>query len=152
MDRLGTSSDATGSVPKLKIDFSIESSMPLATFLVEDDPVILESITAMLSEVLDAEVVGTAETADDALAWLTVHEGHWDLAVLDLFLKEGTGFNVLTHMPPELRSHCVVLTNSATPANIARCIDLGADAVFDKSLQIDEFLNYCARLPAAQRH
>jgi CheY-like chemotaxis protein len=43
-----------------------------------------------------------------------------------------------------------VLTNSATPANIARCIDLGANAVFDKAFQLAEFLDYCAQLPAAR--
>jgi two-component system OmpR family response regulator len=72
--------------------------MPLAAFLIEDDPVIRDSIGAMLTEVLHANVVGIAETSDDALAWLALHEGHWDLAVLDLYLKKGTGFNVLSHM------------------------------------------------------
>lgn len=124
--------------------------MPLSAFLIEDDPKIRENLGILLADVLNATVVGMAETSDDALAWLAVHDGHWDLAVLDLFLKEGTGFNVLARMAPAHRRNCVVLTNSATPANIARCIGLGADAVFDKSLQIDEFLNYCARLPAAQ--
>jgi two-component system OmpR family response regulator len=124
--------------------------MPLSAFLIEDDPRIRENLGILLADVLDAKVVGMAETSDDALAWFASNEGHWDVAVLDLFLKEGTGFNVLTQMDPAHRRHCVVLTNSATPANIARCINLGADAVFDKSLQIDEFLNYCARLPAAQ--
>lgn len=130
--------------------FHMGVSMPLSAFLIEDDPVIRENIGIMLAEVLNAQVVGIAETSDDALAWFEVNEGHWDVAVLDLFLKEGTGFTVLSHMAPAHRRHCVVLTNSATPANIARCIDLGADAVFDKSLQLDEFLDYCARLPAAQ--
>jgi len=124
--------------------------MPLSAFLIEDDPRIRENLGILLADVLDARVVGMAETSDDALAWFASNEGQWDVAVLDLFLKEGTGFNVLTQMDPAHRRHCVVLTNSATPANIARCIRLGADAVFDKSLQIDEFLNYCARLPAAQ--
>jgi len=124
--------------------------MSLAAFLIEDDPKIRENLGILLTDLLDAKVVGMAETSDDALAWLAVHDGHWDVAVLDLFLKEGTGFTVLTHMAPARRHQCVVLTNSATPANIARCLNLGADAVFDKSLQIDEFLNYCAGLPAAQ--
>jgi len=98
----------------------------------------------------NANVVGTAETSADALAWIAVNEGKWDVAVLDLFLKEGTGFTVLSRMTPLQRRRCVVLTNMATPAKVALCLDLGADAVFDKSLQLEEFLTYCAQLPAAQ--
>jgi DNA-binding NarL/FixJ family response regulator len=125
--------------------------MPLTAFMVEDDPVIRETLSIMLLEFLGAHVVGTAETAEDALAWIAASDRHWDLTVLDLFLREGTGFTVLGHMTPAHRRQCVVLTNSATPANIARCIDLGADAVFDKSLQLDEFLKYCGLLlPVAQ--
>lgn len=135
---------------KLKTRFVTEFAMSLAAFLIEDDPVIRESIGDMLTEVLHANVVGVAETSDDALAWLAMNEGHWDLAVLDLYLKKGTGFNVLSHMTPSQRRQCIVLTNSATPANIARCIDLGADAVFDKAFQLDDFLDYCAQLSAAK--
>jgi len=124
--------------------------MPLAVFLIEDDPKIRENLGILLADMLNAQVVGMAETSDDALAWLAVHDRHWDLVVLDLFLKEGTGFTVLTRMAPARRRHCVVLTNSATPANIARCIDLGVDAVFDKALQLDEFLTYCERPLAGQ--
>lgn len=113
---------------------------------------IREGLGALLSETMDAHVVGVAETADDALAWIASRSRHWDLTVLDLFLREGTGFTVLAHMSPALRHQCVVLTNSITPANIARCIDLGADAVFDKTLQLDDFLTYCSRLPATQNH
>ncbi len=125
-------------------------AMSLAAFLIEDDLVIRDSLGTMLEELLDARVVGSAETSDDALAWLQTHDGRWDLAVLDLFLKEGTGFTVLSHMTPAQRSRCVVLTNSATPANVARCLGLGALAVFDKSLELDEFLSCCAQFPVEQ--
>lgn len=109
-----------------------------------------DNLGATLVELLQAQVVGVAETPDEALVWLALHEGHWNLAVLDLILKQGTGFDVLARMAPAHRRRSVVLTNAATPANIARCISLGADAVFDKSLQTDEFLDYCAQLSGAQ--
>jgi DNA-binding NarL/FixJ family response regulator len=124
--------------------------MPLIAFLIEDDPVIQENLTLLMSQVLDARVMGCAQTTDEALSWLAMHEEHSDLIVLDLFLKEGTGFTVLKCMSPEHRRHCVVLTNADTPADIALCFDLGAAAVFDKTLQMDEFLKYCALLPTTK--
>jgi DNA-binding NarL/FixJ family response regulator len=124
--------------------------MPLAVFLIEDDRLSRSSVGLVLAEVLDAKVVGMAETSDDAIAWVAVNEGIWDLAVLDLFLKEGTGFTVLSRMTMAQRRRCVVLTNMATPAKIALCVDLGAGAVFDKALQLEAFLNYCEHLSTAK--
>jgi CheY-like chemotaxis protein len=38
----------------------------------------------------------------------------------------------------------VVLTNYATPDIRKRALALGADAVFDKTLELEDFLAYCA--------
>ena len=43
----------------------------------------------------------------------------------------------------------VVLSNHATPEVRAKCADLGAEKVFDKSNEIDEMLAYCNRLAAS---
>jgi FMN phosphatase YigB (HAD superfamily) len=42
------------------------------------------------------------------------------------------------------RGIVVALTNAASPDNRAECIRLGADAVFDKAAEVNEFLAYCA--------
>jgi DNA-binding NarL/FixJ family response regulator len=42
----------------------------------------------------------------------------------------------------------VVLTNYATPDIRARCAELGVDAVFDKSNEIDTLIDYCLSLHA----
>lgn len=124
--------------------------MSLAVFLLDDDVAFRNALCATLFNRLQAKVVGRAETSDAALLWFALHEWQWDLAVLDLFLEEGTAYEVLARMAPSHRRRCVVLTNTATPANIAQCFELGVDAVFDKAFQIDDFIDYCAQLPAAQ--
>lgn len=78
--------------------------------------------------------------------WLHTHQGSWKLAVVDLFLKEGTGFGILLKIDDHPNGKVVVLTNSATPENRMRCLSLGADAVFDKSSELEEFINYCSNL------
>ena len=40
----------------------------------------------------------------------------------------------------------VVLSNYATPDMRRKCLELGADRVFDKSNEIDALILYCCRL------
>ena len=47
-------------------------------------------------------------------------------------------------MPRRRRS--VVLSNYATPDMRRKCLELGADRVFDKSNEIDALIGYCLRL------
>ena len=42
----------------------------------------------------------------------------------------------------------VVLSNYATPDMRRKCLELGADQVFDKSNEIDALIQYCGRLAA----
>lgn len=120
--------------------------MALLTFLVEDNPTIRDNLIPTLADLADAPVVGVAETESQATAWLRDHAEVWHLAVVDLFLREGSGLGVLTACTPR-RAHqrVVVLTNYATPDIRARCLALGADAVFDKSNELDAFFDYCSQ-------
>ena len=46
------------------------------------------------------------------------------------------------------RRNVVVLSNYATPDMRRKCLELGADRVFDKSNEIDALIQYCASLVA----
>lgn len=111
----------------------------LHTYLVEDSPVIRESLIATLEELAPVQVVGSADGEQDALAWLAAHPS--DLVIVDLFLAQGSGLGVLRGRRPGTR--CVVLSNYVNPAMRARCLALGADRVFDKSTEIDALIAYC---------
>lgn len=119
--------------------------MTFPIFLVEDDPKLRETIGEAINNICDARVVGTAETEAQAIAWLNDHHGAWRLAVLDLFLKSGTGFGVLERLTPRDREQVIVLTNSATAENRNRCLALGALAVYDKTSEFEAFLDHCLR-------
>lgn len=122
--------------------------MPAAAFLVEDNAVIRRSLIPTMEELGDTTVVGVAEGQADAIAWLVHdHAADWRLAVIDLFLKDGSGLGVVEacqRRRPDQR--VVVLSNYATPAMRERCVELGANAVFDKSSELEEFLAYCGGL------
>jgi len=120
------------------------TALKMKTFLVEDNPTIRENLISTLEELAPIESVGSADTAEDGAAWLSGGQDSWDLAIVDLFLKSGTGLRVLQACRG--RRPCqkmVVFSNYATREMRLRCAELGADAIFDKSTEIDALLNYC---------
>jgi DNA-binding NarL/FixJ family response regulator len=106
---------------------------PLHVFLVEDSPIIRERLTESLSTPGRIEVVGHADTEHGAVAALKSTE--WDVLVLDLQLKQGTGLGVLKALAgaKPAGAKVIVLTNYAIPQFRDRSVALGADFFFDKS-------------------
>ena len=118
--------------------------MPVPAFLVEDNAVIRNNLIPTLAELGGISVVAFAEGQTEALNWLQRHDGLWEFVIVDLFLKDGSGLGVITACKERNpKSQVVVLTNYATPDMRRRCLELGADAFFDKSSQLDEFFAYC---------
>jgi len=118
---------------------------PLNVFLVEDIEVIRDSLIVALAEVAHATVIASAQDEVGAIEWLRDHPDAWQIAVVDLFLKRGSGLGVLKACHGRTaRQRVVVLTNYATPAIRQRCLQAGADVVFDKSTELDAFLEYCS--------
>jgi two-component system OmpR family response regulator len=125
----------------------------LRTYIVEDNATIRENLVGTLEELASVVSLGWAETENEARSWLQTHDGQWDLAIIDLFLKQGSGLGVLEACQARGRGQrVVVLSNYATADMRKRCTQLGADAVFDKSNEIDALVDYCLALsehPAA---
>ena len=122
----------------------------LKTYLVEDSPVIRQSLITTLEELSDVKVVGTAEDESNAVAWLSDTGNSVDLVIIDIFLKSGSGLGVLKSIHTlALRCHLVVLTNYATDDMRQRCLALGASRVFDKSNDFDALITYCNTLAAS---
>jgi hypothetical protein len=67
----------------------------LRAFLVEDSPIVVETLTAALEEIAAVNVVGYACTEQEALSWFGSRTDGCDVAVIDIFLQSGTGFGVL---------------------------------------------------------
>ena len=121
------------------------------TYIVEDNVSIRENLIGTLEELTCILPVGFAETELDAKRWLGDHRDEWQLAIIDLFLKQGSGLGVLQEcMTRHPTQRVVVLSNYATPDIRKRCAQLGVDAVFDKSNEIDALVDYCIQLGAAR--
>jgi CheY-like chemotaxis protein len=121
--------------------------LQLRTYIVEDNATIRENLVGTLEELASVRSLGWAEGEDDARAWMAANGGGWDLLIVDLFLKQGSGLGVLEAARQRDRGQrVVVLSNYATPDVRQRCAQLGADAVFDKSNEIDALIDYCLAL------
>jgi DNA-binding NarL/FixJ family response regulator len=118
--------------------------MTFKTYLVEDNPVIRENLVGFLEDVVDTTVVAHASTEHEAVDWLHAHRDDWDIAIVDLFLRQGNGFGVVDACRDRAaHQKVVVLSNYATSDMRERSRALGADAFFDKSSEIDQLLAYC---------
>ena len=85
---------------------------PIKTFLVEDSPVIRESLIATLEELTSLVVVGSAPDELASVHWLRDPGHDVDLVIVDIFLKSGSGLGVL-RATQSLAPRCkrVVLSN-----------------------------------------
>jgi two-component system, OmpR family, response regulator len=124
----------------------------LRTYIVEDNATIRENLVGALEELASIQSLGWAETETEARGWLERHGQAWELMIVDLFLKEGSGLGILEACQARAQGQrVVVLSNYATVDMRKRCLQLGADAVFDKSNEIDALVDYCIVLSESPR-
>ena len=126
--------------------------MSLKAFVVEDQAPIRESLAEALAEISGIAVAGWAADEQTAVAWLRDPVHAWDIAILDLVLEPGggSGFGVLQALrdrPPTRQ--VIVLTATANPELRRHCEALGANGVFDKAMETEAMLDYCAALSRA---
>ena len=115
----------------------------LITYLVEDNPIVRSNLIETLGEIAQLEITAHSATQQEASQWLGRHSD-WHLAIVDLFLKQGSGLGVLAACQGRAPfQKVVILTNYATPEIRERSEALGADAVFDKSTELDGLMDFC---------
>lgn len=125
-------------------------ALPLRVFIVEDHPDTAESISRLLSIDDLCKTVGVAASEKDALAWSFQNEAGFDVVILDLLLREGSGFAVLNHLVKYQPGQVFVVSDFVTPEIAERCVKLGATAAFRKS-QIAECIQHVREIAGKQR-
>jgi DNA-binding NarL/FixJ family response regulator len=108
----------------------------LRVYLVEDSPVILERLEAMLATVEGTRTVGRARRAAEAIEGILAE--HPDMVVLDLKLGDGSGFDVLRAVHRAAPGIDVyMLTNFASEPYRRLAERLGARDFFDKTTEFE---------------
>ncbi len=127
----------------------LPSARPLQVLLIEDSPLIREAVAELVESGGRACVAAAVDNEAEAIAELRSHA--YEVVIVDLKLRAGTGFGVLRMLQ---ESHAdalvIVFTNFATPAIRKRCAELGATWFFDKSSDFEAIGDLIAR-HAAQR-
>ncbi|MFM1991174.1 MAG: hypothetical protein RJA99_4131 [Pseudomonadota bacterium] len=120
----------------------------MIALMVEDSALVRSRLIPMLAAFSGVRVVASVETTTAALDWL--RGNRCDCVLLDLSLRGGSGVPLLAALGREgaaggtapLR---IVLTNHASDAVRRHCEALGAAAVFDKSIELDELFDFLRR-------
>ena len=116
----------------------------LKVFLIEDSELLQELLSDMLSELEGIDFCGCVDGEAEALRLLA--ETPVDLVIIDIELKQGSGIGVLDALQTDSDRYGnprkAVLTNYAHATMRQRCEHFGMDAFFDKSLHIDQLIDY----------
>jgi len=108
--------------------------MTIRVFIVEDLPGLRSLLHDLFLGSPAFRVVGTASNEGEAKLWLDEHPQGWDLAIVDLILEVGSGMGVIRHARASPDPGRVIVFSGYASAGVkAHCLDLGAEAVFDKA-------------------
>ena len=100
--------------------------------VIEDSSVLADRIAELIVEIPEIELIGVTDSEPEAVR--TLKRGAIDIVLLDLHLKQGTGFGILRSMSTlSNKPRTIVFTNhdSADYENNART--LGATMFLDKA-------------------
>jgi DNA-binding NarL/FixJ family response regulator len=106
----------------------------LRVLLVEDSELLAERLREVLGQISGVEVVGTV--GDERAAVAMTRQGDIDVLILDLQLKQGTGFGVLRALGMQ-RPATIVFTNYALPEYRRWAEQFGVEYFLNKSLDFE---------------
>jgi DNA-binding NarL/FixJ family response regulator len=117
----------------------VSHARELTVYIVEDSAVVRQRLVETIDEIPQARIVGHAETAAEALSALPQIRPR--VLILDIQLREGSGFSVLKSMRArnvELPPLVIVVTNY--PRDDYREISrkFGANYFLDKASEFDQ--------------
>ena len=110
----------------------------LRVALVDDSERIRGRLAEMLGEIPNVEIAFAADTEGDAVRLIA--QESWDVLILDLQLRIGTGLGVLKAMQGLRRQDdrvAMIFTNYGFRQYRERTMALGADYFFDKARDFD---------------
>ncbi len=105
--------------------------------LVEDDPVIVENLTALLKE----EGFQIVQASGQKLALELLEKEKIELALLDISLKDGNGYSLCTAIKAFGDIPVIFLTASDDEYSVVAGLDIGADDYIAKPFRPKELLS-----------
>jgi len=105
----------------------------LRVLLVEDSLLLAARLRELIQRLPEIDLIGTVDSESQALDRIAAATP--DVLILDLHLREGSGFNVLRVLSRASRPRpkVIILTNFGLPEYRREAESLGAEAFLDKS-------------------
>src|SRR5688500_10903256 len=125
---------------------------PLTVFIADDSQPVADMLTELIRVPGRLDAGGVVATEEATMQSIRAIKP--DVVVLDLQLKSGSGTNVIkaVRASEELASiRLLVTSNHTSPQLRAGCLDLGADAYFDKVKELGELAARLARFAEEKR-
>ena len=131
----------------------MQNGPSLRVLLAEDSTLLAARLTELIRRLPDVELVGTVDSEADALSHVAAETP--DVLILDLHLRNGSGFGVLRSLARGTgrRPKIVILTNFGLPEYRREAETFGVEAFLDKSrdyFRLPSLLTGLARDRAAQ--
>ncbi len=119
--------------------------------LVEDHASFRQALAFMFEREPEFAVVGQAGTLAEARRFLNGSAGETDVAVCDLALPDGDGFDLIEELAANGGEVItLVLSASLEPARFARAVEAGASGVLHKAAAIGDIVEAVKRLRAGE--
>ena len=123
--------------------------MTLRVLLVEDSRVLTERLRESLDGLENVEVVGAV--ADESSAVAAAREHAVDVIILDLHLKEGTGFGVMQRLGKS-RPTIIVFTNYMLPEYQRLARSMGVEHFLNKAVDYERLPQLLQEIGASRPH
>jgi two-component system invasion response regulator UvrY len=116
-----------------------ENPKKLRVLIVDDSAMLREGLTSLCSLLSELEVVGTASNGEEALE--AIRDLKPDVVSLDIRMPKMGGVEVLRAIKRgRLTCTPIILSGMVDDFSREKCLELGAKYVFNKSTDLDKFL------------
>jgi len=123
----------------------------ITVLCVDDHPIVREGIVSIVEGDSDLQIVGEAETAQQAIA--AFHTWKPDVTVIDLRLPDRDGVEVIREIRKDFpKSRFVVLTSAEGDIDMRRALEAGAQAYLIKGVVRTELRQVIKAVYSGERH
>ncbi len=117
----------------------------MRVLVVDDSDIVRERLNSVLSEIPGVEIIGEADTTQDAIE--AVRRLNPDIILLDIRLRIGNGIDVLYSVKQKVSPPIVIMfTSYPYPHYRKRCQEEGADYFFNKKDEFEKVVELLAEL------
>jgi DNA-binding NarL/FixJ family response regulator len=113
--------------------------------IVDDSSLLREDLKKMISFIKGLQVIAESDKVEDAVK--LIHELKPDIITLDINLRQGSGFDILSAMESYEKMPTVIMFSNYANSAYRRTANLfGSSYFFDKSTDIEALLNTLHKL------